>query len=124
MATEGASGRQVMSVGFKVTGLPLTQDRPAMPYETSFAKVCQSSQQEKCADGARKTFNDWSYKPNDLASYENHYNAKLSKCFIHLAQTDTKTSPGTIIINRTLLDAFEGRTYAAYYWQTQKSKKY
>jgi hypothetical protein len=80
--------------------------------------------QERCAEGARKAFKDLGYKPNDIVSYVNHYNAKLNKCFMHVEQTDMKTSPGTIFTNRTLIDAFEGKLYAEYAWHTEKDKKY
>lgn len=79
--------------------------------------------QGKCADQARKAFNDLGFKPNDMAGYENHYNAKLNKCFVSVQNTDAKYAP-TIWTHKTLFDAYEGRTYGDYHWHTVKDKKY
>src|SRR5664279_5151412 len=69
--------------------------------------------QQKCAEQARKVFNDLGYKPNDMAGYENHYNTKLNKCFVFVQNTDATQQP-TIWTYKTLFDAYEGKTYAAY----------
>ena len=78
--------------------------------------------QAKCSEQARKAFADLGYSKNDVASYENHYNAKLDKCFIHVRH-DART-PGTIWTNRDLFDAFEGKVYGTYMLHTNKVKKY
>jgi hypothetical protein len=79
--------------------------------------------QEKCAAQANRTFKDMGYKPNAIAGYENHYNDKMNKCFMEVGNTDT-TSPPTIWTFRSLLDAYEGKSYAEYSWHTDKKKKY
>jgi hypothetical protein len=86
-------------------------------------KTAPIEYQEKCAEQARRAFNEMGYKPKDFAVYENHYNTKLSKCFIMIQNTDTTYSP-TIWTHKSLLDAYEGRAYAEYSWHTVKNKKY
>lgn len=80
--------------------------------------------QAKCSEQSRKAFVELGWSKNQLAGYENHYNTKLNKCFLHIRDTDTKTAPGTIWTSRTVLDAFELKTYASYSWHTEKDKKY
>jgi len=79
--------------------------------------------QEKCAEQARKTFDDLGYKTQKMAGYENHYSAKFGKCFILIEDTDTTYAP-TIWTHRSLLDAYEGKVYGEYSWHTDKKKKY
>jgi hypothetical protein len=79
--------------------------------------------QEKCAERARKAFNDLGYKPNDMAGYENHYNTRLNRCFVLVQNIDAKHLP-TIWTNKNLFDAYEGKTYGEYNWHTVKDKKY
>src|ERR1700722_6529149 len=43
--------------------------------------------QEKCAEQARRAFHDLGYKSQGPAGYENHYNAKLNKCFVLVENT-------------------------------------
>jgi hypothetical protein len=64
-----------------------------------------------------------SYKPKDMAGYENHYNAKLNKCFILTQSTSTNFAP-TIWTYKSLFDAFEGKSYGEYAWHTVKNKKF
>jgi hypothetical protein len=79
--------------------------------------------QEKCAEQAKKAFTDLGYKPNEMAGYENHYNKELNKCFIVVENTDAKYAP-TIWTNKSLFDAYEGKSYGEYSWHTVKDKKY
>jgi hypothetical protein len=79
--------------------------------------------QEKCAEQARKAFKETGFKPKDMAGYENHYNAKLNKCFIMIENTDATYAP-TIWTHKTLSDAYEGKSYGEYHWHTVKDKKF
>jgi hypothetical protein len=73
--------------------------------------------QEKCSLQARQEFTQ-SGRNKQLASYINHYNSKLNKCFIVIESSvgDTTT--------KFLSDAFEGDIYANYEWRVDKGKKY
>jgi len=79
--------------------------------------------QEKCAEQARRAFHDLGYKSQGPAGYENHYNAKLNKCFVLVENTDSTYAP-TIWTHKSLFDAYEGKAYGEYSWHTVKDKKY
>jgi len=80
--------------------------------------------QAKCAKQARKAFAALGYAKDAMAGFENHYNSRLNKCFIHVTNTDAKISPGTIWTHRDVFDAVEGKAYGTYSWHTEKDKKY
>jgi hypothetical protein len=77
----------------------------------------------KCWEQARKAFADRGYSKdeNHVACYEDHYNAKLDKCFIHVYRATH--IPGTVWEGRDVFDAFEGKEYGTYMWRTGKDKK-
>ncbi len=97
--------------------------------EVSSAKEKHSSRtntmedQGRCAAQAKKTFEESGYKPKDMAGYENHYNARLDKCFLLIRSTDTSYTP-TIWTHVQLMDAFEGKSFGEYDWHTMKDKKF
>lgn len=80
--------------------------------------------QEQCAKQAREEFKFMKWDKEPLASYTNHYNAKLNKCFVEIQSTDAKTAPPDIITNKTVSDAFEGKGYGEYIWKSDRVKKY
>jgi hypothetical protein len=79
-----------------------------------------------CATQARKAFTDWQSKfKSDPASkvsktissnHRSHHNTKLNKCLVFL-ETIRKSSHESII-SLFLTDAFEGRIYATYIWNS------
>ena len=87
--------------------------------------------QEKCAEQAKKVFNEFVSKnaPQkldlDLDNYQSHYNTKLGKCFVHIRSTRMFNQPGpvTMSINRFLMDAYEQKVYAGYSWMSRLDKK-
>jgi len=79
--------------------------------------------QERCAEQARKSFNDMGYNKKDMAGFENHYNEKLNKCFVEITNTQT-VARGEVMTTRMIFDALEGKNYGEYFWQTEKGKKY
>lgn len=81
--------------------------------------------QEKCAKQAHSEFVDFLKSPfvdRNMASFTNHYNSKLNKCFIRIDWTTASTSATYIYASVT--DAFEGQVYGSYTWHTVKDKKY
>jgi hypothetical protein len=89
--------------------------------------------QAKCAAQAKKSFDesDWNNK-QQLESlgisvsdrgYTNHYNSRLQKCFIEMT-VQYNTDPSMLWTNKTLSDAYEGKTYGGYSWHTVEGKKY
>ena len=79
--------------------------------------------QQKCYAQARKAFMQSGFKDNDpLASYQNHYNVKLNKCFTVF--TSTAIVGPTVTTVRTVFDAFEGKDYGNYISYNPGDKKY
>jgi hypothetical protein len=90
--------------------------------ENERAKSATLDLQSKCSEQARKAFAEIGYKSSDGAAYQNHYSARLNKCFI---ETDkTAAHEKTIWRWRNLFDAFEGKQYGTFAWRNQGEKKY
>jgi len=80
--------------------------------------------QEKCARQAAAIFKADGWEKEQMAGFENHYNEKMNRCFILEENTDAKTTPGRVSNSRTLLDAFERKTLASYFWMSEKNKQF
>jgi hypothetical protein len=91
--------------------------------------------QERCARQAETVFRAKGYSKditrpkgdqsdtNDvIANFESHYNIVLYKCFVLLEIFGIGVSNAGFQI-RSLLDAYEGRTYAEYAWGPTDSRK-
>jgi hypothetical protein len=70
------------------------------------------SLQSLCSKQAKVAFTDSDYSDNPMASYENHYNATLNKCFIYMRSY--KIISGNGYDNRTLIDTLENKSYGLY----------
>lgn len=77
--------------------------------------------QEKCARQAREVFKGDGLDKAPFASFSNHYNEKLNKCFVLL---ENHVIAGEAVTSTRLDDAFEGKVFGNYLWQTEKNKKY
>jgi len=89
------------------------------------AKTASLELQEKCSKQAREEFVEDGWKKEPMASFANHYNEKMNKCFILIQNTTpTKPADGTFFTGKILLDAFEGKAYGQYDWKSDKVKKY
>jgi type II secretory pathway pseudopilin PulG len=81
--------------------------------------------QEKCSKQAREDYREDGWNKEPMASFTNHYNEKMNKCFVLIQNTDpAKPDDGTLFVTKTLFDAFEGTSYGEYMWRSDKSKKY
>jgi hypothetical protein len=80
--------------------------------------------QGQCAKRAHEEYKLEGFEHDQWASFSSHYSPKMGKCFVEVENTDTKTIPGTTIIGKKVVDAFEGRVFASYTWSTDKKKKY
>jgi hypothetical protein len=78
--------------------------------------------QEKCARQAALALKEAGLEHNEKATYTNHFNQKLNKCFVEISWMEVLG--GVIYTHKVLSDAYEGRTYGAYDWHTEKDKKY
>jgi hypothetical protein len=72
--------------------------------------------QAKCAGQAKVVFNEFSGGTKDFASYENHYNRKLGKCFVFLRSQSAKQLSATSY--GYLADAFENKDVGDFYIYT------
>jgi hypothetical protein len=90
----------------------------------SKSKTTSLELQAECAKQAHEAFKLNGWEGNQWASFTNHYNEKLNKCFVEIENTDTKTSPGKIGVTNTVSDAFEGKVYGQYIWISEKNKQY
>ena len=71
--------------------------------------------QERCAKQARKEFKDNGWVKEHFAGFTNHYNAKLNRCFMLVKSiSSAKDGKGSIIENKVLTDAFEGKDLGEY----------
>jgi hypothetical protein len=74
--------------------------------------------QQQCSTQAREEFKFLGWDKQQLASYTNHYNTSMNKCFLEIDNTNYP------FVNKTLSDAFEGKVYGEYTWKADKVKKY
>ena len=111
-----ASLRLVL-VGLTLFGTGCNQDKIALLEKEnkelttkldSVAKAANLDMQGKCASQARIEFRNEGFERerNGTASFLNHYNSKLNKCFM-LVTDNTFYKNGTIVIMNLLTDAFE-----------------
>jgi hypothetical protein len=64
-------------------------------------------------------------KDNPWASFTDHFNKSLGKCFVEIqVLSDPKSDPGHITKSRYMSDAYEGKEYADYVWQGETGKNY
>ena len=78
--------------------------------------------QSKCARQAGEEFKLEGLDHEHFASYSNHFNKQLGKCF-GATQNSSFTS-GIPSTSKNLVDAYEGRVLAVYWWTNPSGKKY
>jgi hypothetical protein len=111
-------------VGRQQQALSQQQQQIATLSDAKSSKQDAFAMQEKCAAQADKVFRELGYKlsgskDNISEVLQSHFNPQLNKCFMTI---ETMARDGTQ--NRFLLDAFEQREYAEYFWMVDKVKKY
>ncbi|MBI3646280.1 MAG: hypothetical protein HY233_09990 [Acidobacteriales bacterium] len=79
----------------------------------SISKTTSLDLQGKCAKQAQEAFK---LRYPERASFENHYNTKLDKCFMQVAYVDKYG------VSVDIIDAFEGKNYAVYTAVFEKGK--
>ena len=70
--------------------------------------------QDKCSKQARVRFASLS-SSQAIATFTNHYNAKLNKCFALVNQLQF-TGGKMSMVGNVLVDAYEGKEFAHYVW--------
>jgi hypothetical protein len=91
---------------------------------TSFAQQATLDLQEKCAKQAQKAFDKMQFQDRTLASFTNHYNVKLNRCFIETEQEMVPGGPDIFWTYKFVSDAYEGKDFGSYVWHSDKVKKY
>lgn len=78
------------------------------------SRTANLDSQAKCSEQARQVFaqREGDYKKIGPAWYENHYNPKLNRCFIHVRGMRVGSSRDLSF--QYVFDAFEGREYGEY----------
>jgi hypothetical protein len=71
--------------------------------------------QAKCAKQALDVWKAGGWDRKKTATYSNHYNEKLKKCFMRI-DTATEES-GADVTFETVMDAFESKGYAEFIWK-------
>jgi hypothetical protein len=74
----------------------------------SMSKTASLDLQERCAKQAREEFLKLGWARQEAASFMNHYNQKLNKCFMEVEKTDEKGEW------KSVFDAFEGKVYGLF----------
>lgn len=80
---------------------------------SSKASASSLALQGSCAKQAAIAYKDSGWAEDSMAGYQDHYNQKLDKCFVMMA--NTKDVGGKLRHIRQLMDAFEGRELG-YFW--------
>lgn len=81
----------------------------------SLSKAAGFDLQAKCADQALLAWKAGGWDRKKLATYSNHYNEKLKKCFMQI-ETTTEES-GADVTFETVTDPFESKGYAEFIWK-------
>ena len=81
----------------------------------SMSKAAGFDLQAKCAKQALDAWKAGGWDRKKLATYSNHYNEKLQKCFMQI-QTTTQES-GADVTFETVTDPFESKGYAEFIWK-------
>lgn len=100
------------------------QQQIATLTQAQASKQVAFAMQEKCTAQSEKVFRELGYKLNGSTSnvsevLQSHFNPERNKCFMTV---ETMSRDGTQA--RYLLDAFEQREYAEYFWMVDAVKKY
>ncbi len=66
---------------------------------------------ERCSENAYKFFKNKNYNPNN-STFTNHWNKKLSKCFISIVGIEQIEN--SIVFSKELRDVLEGEGYASF----------
>ena len=81
-----------------------------------------SGQDDKCFRQALIFFNELKAP---AASFTNHYNGDLEKCFVLVESVvDSKTFRGRTETSKDVYDAYERKPYAVFRWVSDPAKKY
>jgi hypothetical protein len=81
----------------------------------SLSQAADFDLQAKCARQSLEVWKAGGWDRKKTATYSNHYNEKLNKCFMRI-DTATEES-GADVTFETVMDAFESKGYAEFIWK-------
>jgi type II secretory pathway pseudopilin PulG len=76
--------------------------------------------QEKCAEQALKTWKSGGWDKLKNATYSNHYNSSMNKCFMRIENSIPDRS-GAVFASDRIVDAYEGTVYAELTWKLDEA---
>jgi len=113
----------LVTVAVGVLGLVAYSQQQKLTELRKQSHVASLEFQDRCAKQARELFRSEGWTEEQNASFENHYNEKMNKCFItERSLSKWNSDDDTIFISRSLADAFEKKSYATYGWRSVKGE--
>jgi type II secretory pathway pseudopilin PulG len=94
------------------------QRRQVQELNAKLASMSQAADfdlQAKCAKQAGDVWKAGGWDRKKMATYSNHYNEKLKKCFIQIEATTEES--GADVTFETVMDALESKGYAEFIWK-------
>ena len=113
----------LLTVALGVLGLVVHSQQQQLTELRTQSQIASLELQGRCAKQAREIFRLEGWTEEQNATFENHYNEKMNKCFIaERSMSKWKSNDDTIFISRNLTDAFEKKSYASYGWKGVKGE--
>lgn len=72
--------------------------------------------QARCAEQALKTWKSGGWEKLKNATYSNHYNQSMNKCFMRIENSIPDRS-GAVFASDRIVDAYEGKVYGEMTWR-------
>ena len=76
--------------------------------------------QAKCAEQAAKTWKSGGWDKLKNATYSNHYNSSMNKCFMRIENSIPDRS-GAVFASDRIVDAYEGKVYGELTWRLDEA---
>jgi hypothetical protein len=80
------------------------------------SKSAKLDLQARCAEQSLKTWKSGGWEKLKNATYSNHYNLALNKCFMRIENSIPDRS-GTVYTSDRIVDAYEGKVYGELTWK-------
>lgn len=98
---------------------PTDQKQVALAQPTVMASM---EQQDKCAKQAAVRFKLDGWSGDRGADFTSHFNVKLGRCFVSV--TNSTMYYGKPAHSKNVVDAFEGKVFANYFWLNSENKQF
>jgi hypothetical protein len=84
------------------------------------AKSANLDLQGKCAEQAAKTWKLGGWDKLKNATYSNHYNASMNKCFMRI-ENSLPDRTGAVFTSDRIVEAYEGKVYGELTWKLDEA---